>query len=300
MTHPTLSPMRVRWAHRTPRLRALGFDFAVRTEDPALGRHLGELFGGLVSPGEAVHLYSVVDATPATEGRFQLSYDGELLASTPDADRLLRELVWHVNRQAVSQTADRVLIHAAAAEIRGSALLLPAGMEAGKTTLVAGLVRRGLGYLTDETVAIDPGSLRVDPYPKPLSVDPGSWPVLADLAPHPEAGLEAYHRTQWQVPPQAIRPGALGAAVAPAVVICPSYAAESPTELSPLRRVEALQELLCHSFATGSPRRVAFQTLVRVVRRCRCYRLTVSDLDHACSLVLALLDDLPPASADPA
>ena len=39
----------------------------------------------------------------------------------------------------------------------------------GKTTLAC-LLGRSFGYLTDETVGIDPPSGRILPYPKPLSV----------------------------------------------------------------------------------------------------------------------------------
>ena len=76
-----------------------------------------------------------------------------------------------------------MLVHAGAVEWDGHAALFPAPMESGKTTLVAGLVRAGARYLSDEAAAIDPETLLVHPFPKSLTIGAGSWEVLADLAP---------------------------------------------------------------------------------------------------------------------
>ena len=65
---------------------------------------------------------------------------------------------------------------------------MPAASGSGKSTLTAGLARAGLGYLSDELVALEldgavPG--RLLPYPKPITVKPGSFAVLADMDPGP-------------------------------------------------------------------------------------------------------------------
>jgi hypothetical protein len=83
-------------------------------------------------------------------------------------------------------------------------------MEAGKTTLVAGLVRAGFGYLTDEAGAIERETLLIQPYPKPLSLEPGSWPLFPELEPQADLATDEYKAYEWQVPTAAIRPGALG------------------------------------------------------------------------------------------
>lgn len=65
----------------------------------------------------------------------------------------------------------RVMFHAAGLSDsetgRTVALVAPSGT--GKTTAVAALGRQ-FGYVTDETVIIDPTSLAISPFPKPLSI----------------------------------------------------------------------------------------------------------------------------------
>ena len=58
------------------------------------------------------------------------------------------------------------------------AVALPGHMEAGKTTLTAGLVRAGLGYLTDEALAFDRETLLVLPIPEAVVDRPRSLAAL--------------------------------------------------------------------------------------------------------------------------
>jgi hypothetical protein len=60
-------------------------------------------------------------------------------------------------------------------------LLLPGATHAGKSSLVAELLRRGATYFSDEYALIDPQG-RVHPYPRPLLLRngcPEQFPVLA-------------------------------------------------------------------------------------------------------------------------
>lgn len=61
-----------------------------------------------------------------------------------------------------------VLLHAAGLESQGRAVALVGASGAGKSTAALAL-GRGLGYLSDETVAVEPDG-RISPYPKPVSV----------------------------------------------------------------------------------------------------------------------------------
>lgn len=64
----------------------------------------------------------------------------------------------------------RLMFHAGGiSDSTGRALALVAKSGTGKTTAVRNLAQR-FSYLSDETIAIDPESLSIAPYPKPLSV----------------------------------------------------------------------------------------------------------------------------------
>jgi hypothetical protein len=64
---------------------------------------------------------------------------------------------------------DHVFVHAGVVGVRGRAIVLPGRSFAGKTTLVAALVKAGAEYWSDEYAVLDADGL-VHPYPKPLSV----------------------------------------------------------------------------------------------------------------------------------
>jgi hypothetical protein len=280
---------RLPWAYTTSRLRVFEHDFAVRTLDPALGRYLERVFSPFIIPGQPHQLYSFLRHSEHSQMRYSLFYGSERLQTSSSAPFVFSLLLWHINRQAIESCENYLLVHAAAAEFEGHALLFPAPMESGKTTLVAGLVRAGLRYLTDEAAAIDPRTLQVHPFPKALSIDIGSWEVLANLKPEVEREVQLYLGRQWQVDPQAIRADAVAPPSFPRFVIIPSYKRGACSELVRLRPAQALLALCENSFNLNTYRAVGLQALTAIVKQSECYRLMMGNLDAACALVLRLL-----------
>jgi hypothetical protein len=279
------------WVYRSSRLRALDFDFAVRTSNGTVGRFLGDLLRAFEVPGEPSHIYSFIDREQTPDGRYQVYRDGEVVSITTSPSSVLRHLFWDVNRNVVEGTRDLLLLHASAVERAGRAAVFPAPMGSGKTTLVTGLLQRGARYVTDEAVALDPSDLKIRPYAKPLSIESGSWDVLSDLRPRVDASLEPFLEAGWYVPPDAIHDDAVASPCAPRLVISPRYERGARTELVQILRSEALVTLAenCFNITNFGPRR-SMEILARVVRSSRCYRLTVGDLGQACDAVLELMD----------
>jgi hypothetical protein len=81
----------------------------------------------------------------------------------PVVDELARELMVHVTDYAPY----RIFVHAGVVAWRGHALVLPGTSFAGKTTLVAELVRAGATYYSDEYAVADESG-RVHPYAREL------------------------------------------------------------------------------------------------------------------------------------
>ena len=289
----------MKWAYRSPRLRALGFDFGVRASNRTVGRYLGELMRAFEARGEPRHIYSFIDREHSPDALYELYRGGEQVSTTSSPSTMLRHLLWDVNRSVVEETKDLLLFHASAIEHDGRAAVFPAPMGSGKTTLAARLVQRGLRYVTDEAVAIDPITLMVRPYPKPLGIDPGSWDVLSDLRPDVDGTLKPFLAEGWYVPPDAFREGAVAPPCSPRFVIAPRYERGTTTNLVEMRRSEALIRLAENSFnipAFGARRSMAI--LADVVRSARCYRLTIGDLADASTMVHELLDTAHPHRTD--
>ena len=203
------------------RFEALGFSFALECEDAELQDYLEGVLAAFAFGGPVAHRY-VLRSTgePSEELPHEVLLDGERIAGAAVGWAMVDSVVHDLNRRVVD-SSPHLLLHAGGVAGDGAAAALPGHMEAGKTTLTAGLVRAGLTYLTDEALALDRESLLVHPYPKPLSIDPGAWPFFAGLAPPPvpDGGFEY---VQWQVPATAIRPGAVAAPCPVVVVVFPA------------------------------------------------------------------------------
>lgn len=273
-----------------PTFRALDHHFAVCTSDPAISGLLDDLLGALAAPGPAAIVYSLLESDAGERGghRWSLSAGAEVLLRTADLGLAVAHLLWTLNRQAVACSPRHVRVHAAAAEHHGAAILLPGAPGAGKTTLVAGLVARGLGYLGDEVAAIDPRTLCVRAYPKPLTVKAGSQALLAHLEP-PDALAELVPGT-WHVDPRRIRHDAVGSAAPARWVIAPEYRRGAATELVPITAGEAVVLLARHAFELPDLGRHGLAALAAVAMGSSCHRLVMGDLDAASDLVQGLLE----------
>jgi hypothetical protein len=272
----------------------LGFDFAVRASSEPVGRYLHDLLGAFEVHDGPAHMYSFVERGTTNGVRYDVYRHREPVSVGASAGTALRHLLWDVNRMVVQSTPGLLLVHASSVEHEGRAVVFPGRMGSGKTTLVAGLLQRGLRYLTDEAVAIDPTTLRVRPYPKPLSIDSGSRGVLSALRPDLPPSMEPFLDSGWYVPPQAIAEDVVGQPSVPSVVMALEYRRDAFTECTEVRRSEALITLAENSFnITGFGAQRAMHMLARVVRSSRCYRLTVGNLADACAIVFDVLATQP-------
>ena len=269
----------------TQTFRALDFAFTLESDDPDLTRYVDEVFASLGDVGEGEAIPGRYTAEAGANG-YTLRLGDRMVASSAGAERVVTLLTWHVTREALSALGDRVVLHAAAAEYGGRALLLPGPSGSGKSTLVAALVRRGLGYLTDELAVLDGNPARIRSFSKPLGLSTSPPPPLDDLAASPSP-FESEARL---VAPPALRPDCLGAPASPAWIVFPSYAGPGQPRLTPVRRAEALgllgeQWVNAVEGGTGG-----FQALVTTVRDVPCWRLEAGDLGATCDAVLELLD----------
>jgi hypothetical protein len=275
----------------TRRFDALGFAFDVEAEDPRLIAYLERLYEPFPDPGRADHRYAF-PATTSDGEACELRFDEDRVIEAEVVEALVGPLVHDLNRRALDGS-EHLILHAGGVVHDGVGIVFPGEMEAGKTTLAAGLVRAGLGYLTDEGVAIDRESLRIHPYPKPLSIDSGAWPLFPELEPDVDLATDAYKADQWQVPPTAIRPDSLGHACPVDVIVFPEHVPGGETSVEPLGRAEALIELAKNTYKFNVQERAALDVLAELVRQATCYRLRNGNLDAAVRAVTGLLATAP-------
>jgi hypothetical protein len=128
-------------------------------------------------PEDADAVFRVI----AGEEGFQVRDGDRAVAHSSTLETLIPLLQSLLDEGMVQRFTGVVAVHAGAVAIDGSAVLLPGPSHAGKSTLVAELVRRGCVYFSDEYALIDDLGL-AHPYPRAMMLRNGqaeAHPVLA-------------------------------------------------------------------------------------------------------------------------
>jgi HprK-related kinase A len=273
------------WAHHTPSLNGLSYRFAVRTDDERLGFHLDSLLAGLRGPGPVDHWYSM---TSAAGGSFDVTRDGEPVATAQRPGDAVGWLVWDVNRCTADASGAHLLFHAAGVEANGAGVVLPAASGSGKSTLAAALSAAGLGYLSDELVALELSSGQLVPYAKPITIKAGSVAALQAIGAGP-ANADAWVVGDEHYLPVGDAAGRVGPSCDPRYVVVPRYEEGGTTALAPLSASEAFVALAVNAVNFKQHGSAGVDALGSLVARCECLALAVSDLAEARRLLLDLV-----------
>lgn len=264
-------------------LEALRHRFRVETNLPELATYLTEILLPLSAPARlADHCYEIlVDG----HGVSAVGIDGVPIVTGVALPMAMEWLLWHVNQSAAASVAGQVALHAGGIQAGAAGILLPGPSGAGKSSLVAALVERGLGYLSDELMVLD-GDTMVG-LRRPLALRPAAQQVLPRWRPSP--GVVAASGPTWLVDPDRVVPGSVGRPCRPGFVISPRFSAGSKTSLIELTTPQGLVELVGNSVRFGAPDPAHVRVLADLARRCRCYRLEFGSLDEASRIVQALV-----------
>ncbi|MBW8862325.1 MAG: hypothetical protein JF601_08140 [Acidobacteria bacterium] len=124
--------------------------------------------------------YSVV---LADDGQYlHRLYEGEeCVTCTSDENALFASLQSRLHFSVAVGARTRVFLHAGAVGWNGGAILIPGRSYAGKSSLVAALVRAGATYYSDEYAVLDVGGL-VHPFARSLGIREGDG-TIRQLAP---------------------------------------------------------------------------------------------------------------------
>ncbi len=163
-------------------------------------------------------------------------------------ERLLAHAVWDLHATVPKGSRDYLFLHAGTVARDGRALVLPAAMDAGKSSLVVALLELGFGYLSDELGAIDPVTGRAYPFPKRISLDEDALEHFGGLR------ERLVDRTEGRVslPQRYVRPEDLGAGVAeaapPSWIVFLGFERSGPPRLEPVPRADAVRRMATNCF----------------------------------------------------
>jgi hypothetical protein len=266
---------------RSGRFRALDFVFDVRApgEITVLA---DEWFADLVvnpsSPRTTPPTtHSTIDVRQRRGGWSVRDVEG--VEGPGDLGDAVAQVIHLVNQGALRSLTGGVCLHSAAVATDGGVVALVGVSGAGKSTLAAAAVRRGLGYVADEIVAINPeGTVR--PFHRPIGLRAGGAAAVAVAIPEASDGrFDVVY--PWRPPSSALDPGG------PLVGVClvryvsgttDGDVSPEPVGWTSVRPAEALVELSAGAFAMHvdgiDGDRARFRQLASLVSRVPVARLT--------------------------
>ena len=271
---------------QTARLTLLDFDVSVHSDVPGAIELIEELYAPVQRTGSAPDALIIGTAFHNSEPGYFTALGGGVIVRTPAPTVAFAHLVFEANQQAIERSPHLVRLHAAGVARDGLAVALPGAMGAGKSTLAAGLVAAGLGYITDEVVALEPATGAVRAYGKPISLGtaPPELEVPAWHAAHPGRALLGASGL--------IPAGVLGDVVTDSLplgaVILPTYLPDAPTRIERVAPADGLAAVAAHTFHLDEPGTLA--TLSALLAGVPCYRLVGGSLRAAVDAVLITLE----------
>jgi hypothetical protein len=256
-----------------------GSTVAIEFDDP----RAAELIAFLIHPsavsenGKAHCTFTleVVDGEPATYTLFQDDVRQYQCTHAGDLAEFLQGAVCH---QLAMESRDGLLFHAAALSDKGRGILIPGGIGAGKSTLTAWLLSKGLGYLTDELVYVPWGSDTLQPFIRPIHLKHPSRSVLRSILDIEGQGGEVLTSSRSDlVPPGLLNPNRHSDAAPLGLVLFPTYRAGGGASWEPLSPAQTGQLLMQSLINARNLPDHGFHEAARLARRAPGYRFSYAD-----------------------
>jgi hypothetical protein len=177
---------------------------------------------------------------------FHLASNYRFRSAHPES--VLLWALWDLHASVPKRVRDFLFLHAGAVVRNDRALLLPAGMDAGKSSLVIALLEIGFDYLSDEFGALDPVTLRAYPLHKHIKLDPNGLRMLPGLEDrlNDRQGLSARLKERF------VRTGDLGAGMAgpalPRWLVFPTPDWDGSPRLERIGPAHAVEEMAAACF----------------------------------------------------
>ena len=230
-------------------IEAFGVRLQVRIDEQTVRHTVEAILPPTSTPSECGESAAEFSIGPFLDG-YEVIQNGIHVARGCDLALALQILDAQMRMVIATKSPDRAFIHAGSVAVENLVIVLPGSSFAGKTTLVAELVRRGASYLSDEYAVLDDDGL-VHPYPKPLSIRPR------------DTTFASSHLPQTETPASALGAATAAGALPVGLIVATSY--RPGATWSPETRSSAQGALLMMSNALAGredPRRV-----LRAVRR---------------------------------
>jgi HprK-related kinase A len=206
------------------------------------------------------------------------------------ANQAFAMLEWGLNWCVSSHCHQYLIVHAAAVEKNGAALVLPGPPGSGKSTLCAGLVSRGWRLLSDELTLLEFPTGNVVPLPRPVSLKNASIDAIRQFSPNATLGPPVHDTVKGSVahmtpPAESVRRATETAR--PRWIARPRYERAAAPRLAALSKARAFMHLADSAFNYDVHGRRGFELLADVVAGSDCFEFRYGALEDA----VAVFDD---------
>jgi HprK-related kinase A len=211
-------------------------------------------------------------------------FDGAQPFKPLPAAQAFAMLEWGLNWCVSSHCHQYLIVHAAAVERNGAALVLPGPPGSGKSTLCAGLVSRGWRLLSDELTLLEFPMGNIVPLPRPVSLKNDSIDAIRQFSPDATLGPPVHDTVKGSVahmtpPAESVRRATETAR--PRWIALPCYERGAATRLAALSKARAFMHLADNAFNYDVHGRRGFELLANVVAGSDCFEFRYGALEEA-------------------
>jgi hypothetical protein len=251
----------------TRRFRAFDVVIAVETDDESLFSLLDAQLPPFPAVEAGLRAQVSYAVRRAQHGRVAVIRGRRTIATTATIADASERLVADLQTALARLSADRTFVHAGVVAVDDRAVLIPGRSGAGKTTLVAALLRQGAEYLSDEFAVLGPGG-DVHPYARHLALR---------LPGHPFSRMH----------PAELGATARSTHVPPGAVFFTEFHSSGPTALEVVSPAQAALRLLPHCLGVRARTRQTLASLRALTRRVPSFANTRGDADTMAADVIA-------------
>jgi hypothetical protein len=271
--------------------KILNLPIRIESNSPQFLQHVGNIF----------HYFKVSRPNPdvndgasfcvSIDQTSTITFGNDIIYRSPHYRYILEYLEYKIYTLLINRLSDYYLIHAGVVAHDDKAIVLPGSSGGGKTTLIAGLLKNGFRYLTDEIGIIDPHTLRVYPFPKPLNMKIGSLSLFDNFEPEMELINKKDVNIEGKIHHVLVKSSSIHAMDKPVPVrdiIFVRYDPGGKSRLTSISRANAIFDLAKCSFNHYRFKEKGIEMLESLVRGSQCYQLRFAQIGEAVGLLKKL------------
>lgn len=203
-------------------------------------------------------------------------------------------LEWGMNWTVATQEFSQVIVHAGVLAFGDQAIMFPAPPGSGKSTLTLWLAFHQWRLLSDEMALLEPNSLQVTPFVRPICLKNQSitlakqWfpdAIMSDLTYNTHKGTVAHVSPPEQSWQAATRPATLRA------IVFPKYVADSPLTIYKLNQAQAFAELAANAFNMSMLGTLGFESALHLVEQLPVFSVQYHNMDELTEFLMELVND---------